>query len=233
MQYVTNFRDWLGDTHQSIDIHKLNSSNFKIEKELNRNDILIIAGDAGFVWTYGKAAKGEEKFWRDWLSKKPYTIFCTCGNHENYNLIEEFPVVDFCGGRARKITENLYYEIRGEIYNFGEKTFLSFGGAESHDKEFRKEGISWWTQESITEKDYQNALNNLKKYNNKVDYIISHTGGFDVCSFLGFQGTISDSYLTRILMQTDYKTHYCGHYHLDRIVDDKTRILYDDIIEIY
>lgn len=221
-----------GDTHQGVDVYKLSPSSFSIEKDLSKNDLLIITGDAGFVWAYGANAIGEEKFWRDWISNKPYTTFCTLGNHENYDLIKDFPIVDFCGGKARKITDSLYYEIRGEIYTFNGKTFLSLGGAESHDKEFRKRGVSWWSQESITEKDYQQALNNLKKYNNKVDYVLSHTGGVDVCSFLGFQSTISDKYLTRILQQIEYKKHYFGHIHMDKVFDEKTRSLYNDIIEI-
>lgn len=42
MYYVTNFRDRLGDTHQSVDIHKLSSSAFKVGKDLTKEDILII-----------------------------------------------------------------------------------------------------------------------------------------------------------------------------------------------
>lgn len=221
-----------GDTHQFVDIYKLNSSKFPINKDLTKNDLLIITGDAGFVWSYGKNPDGEEKFWRNWISNKSWTTFCTLGNHENYDLIEEFPIVDFYGGKARKITDSLYYEIRGEIYNFNGKTFLSLGGAESYDKAYREKGVSWWSQESITEEDYIRTLNNLKKYNNKVDYIISHTGGIDVCSFLGFQSSTSDWYLTNILNLIEYKKRWCGHYHVDKIVDKKTRILYNDIIEI-
>ena len=142
-----------GDIHQSVDIHKLSSSNFKIKNDLTKNDILVITGDIGLVWNYGQTPFGEEKYWRNWLNNKPWTTFCTLGNHEAYNLIETFPIVEFCSGRARKITDSIYYEIRGEIYNLNGKICLSLGGAESMDKEFRTEGISWWSQEQITEDD--------------------------------------------------------------------------------
>ena len=92
-----------GDIHQSIDIHKLNSFNFKIGNELTKDDILVIAGDAGLVWSYGAEAKGEEKYWRDWINDKPWTTFCVLGNHEAYSLIEKFPIVEFCGAPARKL----------------------------------------------------------------------------------------------------------------------------------
>lgn len=46
-----------GDTHQNIDIHKLNSTNFKIGNELTKEDIIVILGDASFVWSYGVEAE--------------------------------------------------------------------------------------------------------------------------------------------------------------------------------
>ena len=221
-----------GDIHQSVDIHKLSSSNFKIKNDLTKNDILVITGDIGLVWNYGQTPFGEEKYWRNWLNNKPWTTFCTLGNHEAYNLIETFPIVEFCGGRARKISDSIYYEIRGEIYNLNGKSCLSLGGAESTDKEFRKEGISWWPQEQITEDDIRRVRKNLKRYNYKVDYIFTHTGGINVSSFLGFTPTISDVRLDEILREIEYSHHYCGHYHVDMNVDEKTRILYNDILEI-
>ena len=41
-----------GDTHQSIDIHKLTTSNFPEQKELTKNDYVIICGDFGLLWNY-------------------------------------------------------------------------------------------------------------------------------------------------------------------------------------
>lgn len=221
-----------GDIHQSVDIHKLSSSNFKIKNDLTKDDILVITGDIGLVWNYGQTPFGEEKYWRNWLNNKPWTTFCTLGNHENHNLIETFPIVEFCGGRARKITDSIYYEIRGEIYNLNGKICLSLGGAESMDKEFRTEGVSWWSQEQITEDDIRRARKNLKRYNYKVDYIFTHTGGINVNSYLGFIPTVSDVRLDEILREIEYSRHYCGHYHVDMNVDEKTRILYNDILEI-
>lgn len=221
-----------GDLHQSIDIHKLSSNNFPVGNELNKDDILIVTGDAGLVWSYGQTSFNEEKYWRNWLTNKNWTTFCTLGNHENYDLIETFPLVEFCGGKARKITDSVYYEIRGEIYNFNKKSYLSLGGAESQDQRFRTPGLSWWSQEQITEKDIANAERNLKRYNYKVDYILTHTGGISVTTFLGFRPTISDIRLNEILPKIHYFKRYCGHYHVDMNVDEKTRILYDDIIEI-
>ena len=39
-----------GDTHQSLDINKLNSKNFPLNSILIKDDILIICGDWGCIW---------------------------------------------------------------------------------------------------------------------------------------------------------------------------------------
>ena len=43
-----------GDTHNMLDWKKLNTSNFPEQKKLTKDDIVIIAGDAGIVWDQGK-----------------------------------------------------------------------------------------------------------------------------------------------------------------------------------
>lgn len=220
-----------GDIHQGIDIHKLSNNSFKIGKELNRNDVLIIAGDVGLVWNYGKAAKGEEKYCREWLSNKPYMILGVTGNHECFPLIEEFPIVDFYDGKARKISDNIYYEIRGEVYNIGGKTILTCDGADSHDKEFRREGVSWWPQERVQLNDIIRAIKNIKKYNYKIDYFITHSPGGEMTQFLGFEPTISDRRVDIINNFLPKIKHYCGHMHVDKSFKNH-RCLFDDIVEI-
>ncbi|MBR1854730.1 MAG: hypothetical protein IJ794_16560 [Lachnospiraceae bacterium] len=39
-----------GDTHGDMDIRKLNQRNFPAQRELTKEDYLIIAGDFGNVW---------------------------------------------------------------------------------------------------------------------------------------------------------------------------------------
>lgn len=224
-----------GDTHQSIDISKLNSSHFPFGKELTKDDILIIAGDAGFVWNYGYKAQGEEKYWRDWLTNKPWTTFCVLGNHENYDVIEELPIVEFCGAPAYKVSDSIYYAISGNVYTLCGKKCLVVNGADSQDiynsdgSLYRKPHISWWEQEKITQDDINKALISAAKCNDKVDFILTHTGGSEVCKMLGFTPTPSDMMLDQVLYTVDRDKHICGHYHLDRYCGD-TRIVFNDII---
>lgn len=220
-----------GDTHQYVDIEKLSASAFKTGKILTKEDIVVIMGDAGFVWNYGPDAMGAEKWWREWITKKPWTTFCVLGNHEAYPLIEQFPIVDFYGAPAYKITDSLYYAVTGSVYNLCGQNCFVINGADSHDKEYRTPNVSWWAQEQITEEDIDIAKANLGKYNGTVDFVFSHTGGQEVCNFLGFKPTISDNRLTRILDGVIYKKHFCGHYHKD-MVTPTARILYNDIMLI-
>lgn len=215
-----------GDTHQSLDINKLNSKNFPLNSILTKDDILIVCGDWGCIWD----GSGEDKYWQNWYEKKNFTTFVVLGNHENYNLIQNYPIVQFCGGRARKVSDSVYLEIRGEVYNFNGKTFLSFGGADSTDKHLRKEGESWWSGERITEEDLENARRNVKKYD-YIDYVITHTGGSEVNRFIGFEPSESDKILDQILSEIKYGTHYCGHYHVDLYYLNH-RIIYDDVCEL-
>lgn len=215
-----------GDTHQSLDINKLNSKNFPLNSILTKDDILIICGDWGCIWD----GSGEDKYWQNWYEKKNFTTFVVLGNHENYDLIQNYPIVQFCGGRARKVSDSVYLEIRGEVYNFNGKTFLSFGGADSTDKHLRKEGESWWSGERIAEEDLENARRNVKKYD-YIDYVITHTGGSEINRFIGFEPSESDKILDQILSEIKYGTHYCGHYHVDLYYLNH-RIIYDDICEL-
>lgn len=215
-----------GDTHQGIDIAKLNSRHFKLDN-MTKEDIVVIMGDAGFVWD----GSATDKYWQDFLDKKPWTTFCVLGNHEAYHLIEKLPIVDFHGTPARKVNDSIYYAISGEVYNLCGKKCLVVNGADSHDKHLRKEGKSWWKQERITPMDTAKALTTLGECNGVVDFVFSHTGGSEVVKTLGFDITPSDRELDRVLDMATYEEHFCGHYHVDKLIGD-TRILYDDVMMI-
>lgn len=215
-----------GDTHGTIDFSKLNRKNFTEQKNLTKKDVVIITGDTGLCWDNTKV----DKHLQNWYSKKKFTTLAVDGNHENHDLIMQLPVIEKFGGKVRKISDNVFYAIRGEIYEIADKKILCIGGADSKDKKLRIEGLSWWAGETISDLDIKNAQENLLRYNNTVDYIISHTCGTDVCSMLGFNPTPSDKHLDILLQTVDYKYHYCGHMHIDKLYY-KTRILYNDIIE--
>ena len=169
----------------------------------------------------------------DWWESRNFTTLVVDGNHENHDAIEELRIVEKFGGKVRKVSESVFIAERGEIYTINGKKILTLGGADSIDKHLRIKGIDWWEQESITQKDFNNALDNLERYNYDVDYFITHTGGSEVVKFLGFNTFPSDKYIDFILNSLPPRTrHYCGHYHVDMIVNLRSKILYDTIIEL-
>ena len=62
----------------------------------------------------------------------------------------------------------------GQVYQIDGKSFFTMGGAESYDKQFRIQGISWWPQELPSEKEMREARANLLGQGMKVDYVVTH-----------------------------------------------------------
>ena len=223
-----------GDTHGDIDFHKLNIKNWPEQKELTKNDVLIVLGDAGWCWD----GKGQDRYIQDWFENKPFTTLAVLGNHENYDLIEKLPIVDFCGGKAYQVRSNMFYGMNGQIYTIGGKTFFCMGGAPSHDKEYRKEGISWWPQEIPDDVQRHFAVTNLEYHEFCVDYIITHCGPREVVrDKLGYEINEYNAFHSFVLHHTEFKKWFMGHYHLDRTFPlDKllcdVQIVYDRIIEL-
>lgn len=223
MIYVT------GDTHQNINIKKLTIDFFPEQKFMSKNDYVIICGDFGCVWN----GSNSDKYWQRWFDNKNFTTLFVDGNHENFNLIKQYPVSEWNGGKVQFITPSIIHLMRGEIYNINGYSFFAMGGASSHDIEFRTENISWWKDELPNDQEYENAFKNLEKHNNNVDFIISH------CCSDNVQNMINSNYvhdkLTNFFRTIDetveFKKWFFGHYHIDKDFG-KYRCLFEDVIKI-
>ena len=210
-----------GDCHGEF--QKLSTASFPEQKEMTKNDIVVICGDFGAVWNCGQASPSE-KYWLKWLDEKPFTTVFVDGNHENFDRLNtEFEVVDFHGGKAHRISNSVYHLMRGEIFEFEGKRFFAFGGAQSHDigdgilyesdfrtveqfreairrmnkkkKMFRIDRINWWKEELPSDEDIRNAESNLAKVGYKVDYVIAHCAPHSIVSDL-YTGSASADRLT-------------------------------------
>jgi hypothetical protein len=204
MVYVT------GDCHG--DFRKFGTEAFHEQKEMSKDDIVIVCGDFGGVWSW-KGESPSEKYWLDWLNNKTFTTVYVEGNHENFDrLNSEFEIVDFCGGKAHKIRDSIYHLIRGEVFIFENKKFFAFGGASSHDiddgilswedfetedefiktwkkwdreqKIFRVNHRSWWSEELPSKEEMKHGFDTLESVNNEVDFVISHCCPSSVASLI-------------------------------------------------
>lgn len=225
-----------GDIHGPTDIAKLSAKSNTIEKQMTKEDFLIICGDFGMVWDNSE----EDMWWRKWLDKKPYTTLFIDGNHENFDLLEKFNEVNFCGGKAHRISESIYHLMRGEMFTLQGKKFFAMGGAESHDKEYRTEGESWWRQELPSKEEYSHALDTLKRNDFRTDHVLTH------CAPSCYQSRIAEKiglpyeypaneltdFLEDLLHLTAPEKWFCGHYHTDLTLTDDFEVLFERIIRI-
>ena len=227
MIYITS------DTHIPEDVYKLNSKNFPEQKKLCKDDYLVICGDFGAVWNNSR----EDIYWRKWIDDKKFTTLFIDGNHENFNLLNEFPIVDFCGGKAHKIGNSIYHLMRGEVYTIDNKTFFTLGGAQSHDISRRVENVSWWREELPTEKELNYGWENLKKHNFKIDCILSHCAPDSIQNMIAphYENNRLTSFLEKVMNKTDYGNWFFGHYHANRpdmFGNGRVNMLFDHYMEI-
>lgn len=227
---------WItGDTHIPLDIKKLNTTNFPEQKTMTRDDYVIICGDFGGVW-YPKSSKDykSDLYWQKWFRDKTFTTLFVDGNHENHYLLSQLPKENKFGGVVGKVIDGVYHLKRGEIYIIDGKTFFCFGGASSHDKEHRIEGLSWWREElpSMSEMNY--GIDNLERHKNKVDYIISHCCSTFIQSDISpyYESDCLTKYFDEIENRVTFEKWFFGHYHEDKVIDNKHICLYDNKIKL-
>ena len=250
-----------GDIHGNP-FSRFSTDAFYEQKEFSRNkdeNVCGILGDFGIVWQ--KNGESPEEKWKlDWLESKPFTTIFVDGNHDNHIRLNEYPVKEWNGGKIHEIRPHVLHLMRGEIYTIQGKKFFCFGGASSHDisdgildsedkdwkvkaKEldkqgkymYRVKGLSWWSQELPSEEEMENGIKNLEKHDWKVDYILSHSPSASVIALLGhglYEQDVLTKYLEEIRCKTEYKRMFSGHMHINKAVNDKDILLYEQIVRI-
>ena len=232
----------------------------KFDKDNKDENIVIILGDFRLVWNKDGEDKNE-KYWLDWLEGKPFTTVFVDGNHENFKRLYAYPVKKWHGGKVHEIRPNVLHLMRGEIFNIEDLSFFAFGGASSHDiqdgildyndedwrekaKELNKRGkymyrvkdLSWWKEELPTEEEMQHGLEALKRHDNKVDFLLTHSPSTSELILMGGKGLyeldILTDYLEKIKAVCDYERHFFGHMHVNRAINEKDICLYEQIIRM-
>ncbi|MCD7873149.1 MAG: metallophosphoesterase [Clostridiales bacterium] len=246
MIYVT------GDCHG--DFQKFSTKRFPEQKELTKEDYVIICGDFGGVWNYEEESNSE-KYWLDWLNDKPFTTLFIDGNHENFDRLYSYPESDWNGGKVHKIRSFVFHLMRGEIFTINEKRIYAFGGAASHDikdgildmseedkiylyrktgRYFRIRNFSWWDRELPTENEMQNGLRNLEKVNYNVDYVISHCAPTSIQLLIDscYKSDVLTNYHQKVQNELKFKKWFFGHYHMDKAVNAEFICVYNEIIPL-
>lgn len=205
MVYIT------GDLHG--DLSRFKSKEFK---KLKRKDTLIVCGDFGFIWD---GSKKEEKAVK-WLGRRKYNILFIEGAHDNLEIIESYPIINWNGGKAREISGKLKHLCRGSVFEIEDKTLFVFGGGEGADKS-ADNLKSWHKRQLPTELEIEKAWVNLAKIDYKPDFIITHKSSWKIKQLLTLEGSrpsVLEVFLDKVREKCDYTGWFFGNYHLDKII---------------
>lgn len=225
MIYITS------DTHIPNDMTKISADRFSRRLGVTEKDYLLICGDFGGVW----AGDGTERYWLNWLDQKPFTTLFIDGNHENHRrLAAEFPTISFHGGLAHQITNHVFHLMRGCVFHVDGVSLFTMGGASSHDRAWRTEGVDWWPEELPNEAEYARALDTLDHCGWNVDYVVTHCAPTDIQQehFPSYPPNALTDFLAQLDQRLSYRKWFFGHYHCDRDVDSKHICLYDRVLPI-
>lgn len=161
-----------GDVHGIAEYgaSRFSSRSWPLGCTLTRDDVVIVAGDFGFIW----GGSNTDKYWLDWFESKPWTTCFVDGNHENHRLLAELPVREWNGGLVHEVRPHVLHLMRGEVFDIAGTTVLTMGGAASHDKQWRQEGKTWWPEEMPSESETEHCLDTLDRVGWKVDYVVTH-----------------------------------------------------------
>jgi len=228
-----------GDTHGDIDWSKINTTNWPEQKQLTKNDYLIIVGDVAMRW-FDTLPNGElnktDKYTIDYYNKKNFTTLFIDGNHENHNALDSYPVTEWHGGKVHQLADSVYHLMRGQVFDIDGLKFFTMGGATSIDKYNRKENISWWAREMPSQEELQEGIDNLEKVDFKVDYVLTHCCGTSLISQLiySYDSDTLTSFFDHLEFDfgLQFKHWYFGHYHRDKKLDDKHTCLYNSIVKL-
>lgn len=224
----------------------------QIEK-LTESDIIITLGDVGIK--YGGKNSGLKNF----LLKFPCTWLIMRGNHDD-RYWKDVVTKEVIDGETRWIAAegwsfsnyfdeitlvedkypNIHYiDDAGGFYNIENYNCLFLPGAYSVDKDWRlTTGRAYCFEEQLT----YGEMNKFLKDNSKVDFIFSHTCPISLTPYLEDlflsiidQNTVdktTEHFLERVRELYDFKHWFFGHYHGDRLIENKFTMLYRTVARL-
>ena len=227
---------------------------FPEQAEMAKDDYMIVCGDAGLVWNGDKSDDPQ----LDRLEALPFTILFVDGNHENFDALNEHPVEQWHGGKVHKIRPHVIHLMRGQAFKLQGRTFFTMGGAQSHDiadgildmessdfygqydslcrnrGQFRINHISWWEGELPSDEEYAEARQTLERLDWKVDYIITHCAPTAIQQKINadFKSDRLTDFLEEIRCRSQFHYWLFGHYHDNRIIDEKYVLLYEQMVRV-
>ena len=186
-------------------------------------------------------------------------LMFVCGNHENFDRLYKYPEKEVFGGMTHEIRKNIFHMERAETFDIDGLKIFAFGGAFSHDIQggsidmdnpnyifalnrayesglaFRIKNVSWWEAEKPSDEEIDKGYEVINGKN--FDYIVTHQTNMAVEEKIGIKydghfGYEFPDFLRAIDVLCNYKKWFFGHYHIDKEIDEKHRVIYDDFVEL-
>lgn len=175
----------------------------------------------------------REIYWQDWLSNKNFTTLWVDGNHENFDILYEFPLTDKFGGKVREIAPSIYHLDRGQVLTVDGCKIFVMGGARSIDKSSRNRA-HFVVEAGTPQEQRWKAVRSLDEYDWCVDYVITHCAPRSIQSMISpwYENDPMVSFLERIYSDISFKRWFFGHYHVDKELGDNFVALYNKVIPI-
>lgn len=218
-----------GDMHGCLE--RLYDRSFR---KLKQGDVLIVCGDFGYIFDGSKT----EKQVIDYLATRRFVTAFVDGTHDNMERINRARTTYWHGGMVHRIKGNLIHLMRGQIFDIQGKTFFTFGGGESTDKDMRIENGLWWREEEPTPQEMAEGAQKLDEVGGKVDYIITHEPPSRVKSAILLRRGDADrvnklnGYFEEIGSFCEYKHWYFGSLHEDRIITEHHTCLFKKTVAL-
>lgn len=240
-----------GDTHGNF--RRFGTQYFPSAKTMSRKDYVIVCGDFG-IWDESK----ESLDWLDWLDGKPFTTLFIDGNHENFDLLNRFPISQWQGGCVHQVREHILHLMRGQVFEIDGISFFTMGGGMSHDirsgilepddpefhwkkhlldiskAQYRINHVSWWREEMPNESEYVTALRNLSKAEWKVDCILTHCAPDSIISRLSprYRPDHLTGFLEMVKDKCTFDYWLFGHYHDNLVIDEHFILLWERMVQL-
>lgn len=203
-------------------------------KKLKKTDTLIICGDFGFLWD---GSRSEQKFLKK-ISNMKYTVCFVDGTHENFEMINKYPVAEWNGGKVHQIGKNLYHLMRGQIFEIDGLKIFTMGGGESPDIDIRFDIDTWSRDEIPTQQELLEGAKNLEKSKSRVDIIVTHEPPATIKDFLNLKSTepgatrttILNSYFEELGKYCKFNKWYFGSMHIDKFISSTHTAVFNNII---
>ena len=232
-----------GDKHGDYDnlLRKL------IRYEAAKDDVTIILGDHGSLYYEDGGIDRKKKV----LANMPCKVICIRGNHDHRPdcaaYPHEFIQVDepaYAGQfYVDKRFPNILYTKEYGWYRFGSKRVFVIGGAFSVDKyrriDMQERGFTsylWFSDEQLYPAERDAAQSQLAMGAEGEFYVMSHTCPIqyiprDTLLPGVNQKTVDQTmevWLSNVEAGLKYTKWYCGHYHINRKVDNMN-FMYEDV----